>query len=108
MKSFIVITDNSESYIHDVLYSLLPLENDEELIIFDNHSEDNTVPEIIGTMGTLWVDKEQRYKFYINKKKQTRKQVLDKAKSIARGTPIVINKTSKFDISEVLKSVENK
>jgi len=108
MKSFIVITNNSENYIHDVLCSLLPLEQDEELIIFDNHSEDKTVPEIISTMGTLWIDKEQRYKFYINKKRETRSQVLDKAKSIARGTPIVINKTSKFNISEVLKNVKNK
>ena len=108
MKSIIVITDNSESYIHDVLYSLLPLEPNEELIIFDNHSEDSTVPEIISTMGTLWVDKEQRYKFYINKKRETRKQVLDKAKSISKGAPIVINKTSKFDISEVLNNAKNK
>ena len=108
MKSFIVITDNSESYIHDVLYSLLPLEDEEELIIFDNHSTDNTVPAIISTMGTLWIDEKQRYKFYINKKREKKSEVLKKAKSIARGTPILINKTSKFDISEVLKNVENK
>ena len=108
MKSFIVITDNSESYIHDVLCSLLPLEEAEELIIFDNHSADNTVPTIISTMGVLWIDKDQRYKFYINKKRETKKQLLEKAKSIATGTPIVINKTSKFDISEVLNNVENK
>ncbi len=46
MKSFIVLTDNSEKYIKNVLSSLLPLEKDAELIIFDNHSIDNTVPNI--------------------------------------------------------------
>ena len=106
MKSFIVITDNSESYIHDVLYSLLPLDKEEELIIFDNHSEDNTVPNIIGTMRTLWIDKEKRYKFYINKKKEEIDKVIEKAKSISRGIPIVIDKKEKFNISEVLKCYE--
>lgn len=107
MKSYIVISDESESYIHEVLCSLLPLEEDEELIIFDNHSKDGSVPNIIATMGILWIDKNQRYKFYINKKKEEYEIVKNKALSIAKGTPIIIDKKEKFDISEVLLNVEN-
>lgn len=106
MKSFILITDESESYVKDVLYSLLPLEEDEELIIFDNHSKDNTVPFIVEKMGILWIDKEQRYKFYINKKKESYEEVKKKAMSIVKGLPIVIDKKEKFKIEEVLKCYE--
>lgn len=102
MSSFIVVTDNSEDYICDVLNSLLPLEKDEELIIFDNHSKDNTVPNIVATMGVLWIDKDKRYKFYINKKKEDIEKVKNKAISIAKYKPIIINKKEKFDISEVI------
>ena len=102
MKSFIVISDNSEDYIHDVLCSLLPLDKNEELIIFDNHSTDNTVPEVISTMGILWIDKEKRYKFYINKKKEDYEIVKNKALSIAKGTPFIIDKKERFGIREVI------
>lgn len=105
-KSFILITDNSEDYVKDVLYSLLPLEDDEELIIFDNLSNDNTVPFIVEKMGVLWIDEAQRYKFYINMKKEDYEVVKNKALSIARGTPIIIDKKEKFDIEEVLKCYE--
>lgn len=108
MKTYIVVTDNCESYIKDVLNSLLPLMDDEELIIFDNHSTDETVPIIVGVMRDLWLDASQRYKFYINTKKETIESTIKKAKSIANGKPIVIDKKKKFDISEVLKDVENK
>lgn len=108
MKTYIVVTDNCESYIKDVLNSLLPLMDDEELIIFDNHSTDETVPIIVGVMGDLWLDTSQRYKFYINTKKETIENTIKKAKSIANGKPIVIDKKEKFDISEVLKDVEIK
>lgn len=103
-RSLILITDNSESYIHDVLCSLLPLKEDEELIIFDNHSEDKTVANILVTLDLLfWVDKEERYKFYINNKKEEVEKVKDKAISIARGKTFVIDKKEKFDLEEVLK-----
>ena len=107
MKSFIVLTDNSEKYIKNVLSSLLPLEKDAELIIFDNHSIDNTVPNIISTMGVLWIDKDNRYKFYINKKKEDLEVVKNKALSIARGKPFIIDKKERFDISEVIGNVKN-
>lgn len=108
MRSFIVVTDNSEKYIKDVLCSLLPLEKDEELIIFDNMSTDNTVPLIVSTMGVLWIDEENKYKFYINKTKESIEVVTNKALSIAKYQPVMIKNKSKFKIEEVLKDVENK
>lgn len=109
MKSFIVITNNSESYIHDVLCSLLPLEKEEELIIFDNHSTDETVPNIISTIDPMmWLDEEQRYKFYINKTKEKKKVIKEKVLKVTRGKPIFINQKERFEISEVLKDVKNK
>lgn len=108
MKSFILITDESESYINDVLYSLLPLKEDEELIIFDNLSKDNTVPFIVEKMNILWIDEKQRYKFYINLEKQSYEEVLEKAKSVMKegSTPIIIDQKERFDIEEVLKCYE--
>lgn len=108
MKSFIIVTDNSEKYIKEVLYSLLPLQENEEIIIFDNHSTDNTVPNIIAAMGILWADKKSRYRFYINKKKENYEIVKNKALSIAKGMPFIIEQKERFDISEVLKDVKNK
>ena len=102
MKSYIVITDNSEKYIHDVLCSLLPLSDNEELIIFDNHSTDETVPIIVGTMGILWI--EEGYKFYINTKKCTYEETKQKALSIAKGKPIIIEEKKKFEIKEVVEN----
>ena len=99
ITSFIVVTDNSQEYIEDVLWSLLPLEENEELIIFDNHSTDETVPRIVSMMGGLWLDKKQRYKLESTEKK---------AISISKGKPIVINKKERFKIEEVIANVENK
>ena len=108
MKSFILITDESESYINDVLYSLLPLKEDEELIIFDNLSKDNTVPFFVEKMNILWIDEKHRYKFYINLEKQSYEEVLEKAKKVMKegSTPIIIDKKERFDIEEVLKCYE--
>lgn len=102
MNSYIVITNNSESYIHDVLWSLLPLQENEELIIFDNLSSDNTVPNIVATMGSLWLD--DKYKFYINNKKEDIETIKNKALSIAKGKAFIIDKKEKFDIKEVLNN----
>ena len=108
MRSYILLTDESEKYVKDVLWSLLPLEEGEELIIFDNMSKDATVPVIVGVMGDLWLDPTQRYKFYINKKKEDIEIVKKKALSIAKYKPIIIEKKEKFDIKEVLEDVKNK
>lgn len=108
MRSYIIVTDNSESYIHDVLCSLLPLEENEELIIFDNLSTDETVPNIISTIDPMmWLDEKGRYRFYINTKREKIEVVKNKAFSIAKGNAIFIDKKERFDISEVLLDVEN-
>lgn len=108
MKSYILITDNCESYIHDVLCSLLPLEENEELIIFDNLSTDNTVPNIVSTIDPMmWLDEKARYRFYINTKREEIEVIKKKALSIAKGNAIFIDKKEKFDIREVLKDVKN-
>ncbi len=103
MKSFILVTDESENYIESLLRSILPLQDDEELIIFDNLSRDNTVPFIVKEMGILWIDKQGRYKFYINKKKENIEIVKNKALSVAKGIPILINTEETFNIEEVRK-----
>ncbi len=107
MRSYILITNDSESYIKDVLCSLLPLEENEELIIFDNLSHDNTVPIIVSVMGALWLDPMQRYKFYINNKKEDTEIIKNKTLSIATYKPFFIDKKEKFDIKEVLENVKN-
>lgn len=107
MKSFIVVTDNSRDYIENVLWSLLPLQDNEELIIFDNLSTDESVPKIIGKIDPMmWLDDNQKYKFYINKQKESIEETINKAKSIARGTPIVIDKKERFNVKEVLECYE--
>ena len=103
VKSFILVTDESENYIESLLRSILPLQDDEELIIFDNLSRDNTVPFIVKEMGILWIDKQGRYKFYINKKKENIEIVKNKALSVAKGIPILINTEETFNIEEVRK-----
>lgn len=109
MRSYIVITDESESYIHDVLCSLLPLEENEELIIFDNCSKDETVPNIIGTIDPMmWLDEQQRYKFYINKTKENVEIIKEKVSKIIKGKPFFIDKKERFEIKGVLEDVENK
>ena len=55
-------------------------------------------------MGILWIDK--RHKFYINTKKEEYETIKNKALSIAKGIPIIIDKKEKFDIEEVLKCYE--
>lgn len=106
MISYIVVTNESQKYIKNILQSLIPIEDNEELIIFDNHSKDNTVPIIIETIGIDFKE-EDKYKFYINTTKQTVKQIENKALSIAKGQPIVIRKRTKFKRNEVLKDVKN-
>ena len=91
MTSYIVYSRNDEKKITTTLESVLDrLKEDDQLIIFDNHSTDQSVPLIIQTIGIRFKD-EERFKFYIMMKKEPRKNVINKAKSIAKYETLVIN-----------------
>ncbi len=91
-KTYLIITDESESYIQDELLKLIPLKEDEQLIIFDNHSEDNTIPAIVGVMGILWRD-EDKYKMFINHRDKLEKvEIINRIKKIASGSLFLIDK----------------
>ena len=91
MKSYLIITNNSEKTVEDLLLKVLPIDEEkEQLIIFDNLSTDNTVPIIVSTVGLNFID-EENYKFYINKKKEKIKDIVEKAKKIAKGKIIRVN-----------------
>lgn len=91
MKSYLIITNNSEKAVEDLLLKVLPIDEEkEQLIIFDNLSTDNTVPIIVSTVGLNFID-EENYKFYINKKKEKVKDIIEKAKKIAKGKIIRVN-----------------
>ena len=98
-KSFVLVTDNNEDKIEIILRTILPrIRKNDELIIFDNQSTDETFPIIVSTIG-IGFKEENKYKCYINTKKETIDSTLKKAISIARGKVHVI------DVKE--SSVEN-
>lgn len=91
MKSYLIITNNNEKNVEELLLKVLPIDEEkEQLIIFDNLSTDNTVPIIVATVGLNFID-EENYKFYINKKKEKIKDIVKKAKKIAKGKIIRVN-----------------
>lgn len=96
-KTYLVITDNSEETIREELLNIIPVRENETILIFDNHSTDNTVAEIIGTMGILW-KWEDNYKFYINhKKKMNKKEIIERVKKIANGSLFLVEKGVKTE-----------
>lgn len=82
--SYIIYTNNSEEIISDYLEKFKEMwSNDEdELIIVDDLSEDQTVPIIVGTIGLFFKD-EEHFKFYINKPKKGKTKSIAMAKKIA-------------------------
>lgn len=90
-KSYIIYTNNSEKKIKSILSCFLDMwiDNEDELIIFDDLSEDNTVPIIVSMIGTFFMD-EKHFKFYINSKKEGKMKSIEKAKSIASNRCIIL------------------
>lgn len=82
--SYIIYTNNSEDKILEYIEKFKELwSNDEdELIIVDDLSEDQTVPIIVGAIGLFFKD-EEHFKFYINKQKKGKTKSMKMAKNIA-------------------------
>lgn len=99
-RSFIVYCNNSEKYISKLLQSILEQidETQEELIIIDDLSTDNTVPEIVATIGYNFID-EEHYKFYINQTKKGKCESIKMGKQIAKGDfKFIINKKRRIKL----------
>lgn len=82
--SYIIYTNNSEKEVIEYINKFKELwKNDEdELIIIDDMSEDQTVPIIVGTIGLFFKDTEH-FKFYINKPKRGKTKSIEMAKKLA-------------------------
>lgn len=82
--SYIIYTNNSEQEIENYINKFKELwSNDEdELIIVDDLSEDQTVPIIVGMIGLFFKD-EEHFKFYINKPKKGKTKSIRMAKKLA-------------------------
>lgn len=82
--SYIIYTNNSEEKITKYIdkFKELWTNDEDELIIIDDLSEDQTVPIIVGTIGLFFKD-EEHFKFYINKPKKGRTESIAMAKKIA-------------------------
>lgn len=98
--SYILYTNNSEKYIEKLLKSILEQidETEEELIIIDDLSNDNTVPLIVNTIGLNFID-EEHYKFYINAPKKGKEASIKMGKQIAKGDfKFIINKKRRIKL----------
>lgn len=98
--SYIVYTNNSQKYIDKLLQSILDKidETEEQLVIIDDISTDDTVPKIVNTIGLNFTD-EEHYKFYINNEKIGKRASIEKAKKIATGDfKFIINKKGRVNI----------
>ena len=82
--SYIIYTNNSEKEIEGYIENFKELwSNDEdELIIVDDLSEDQTVPIIVGLIGLFFKD-EEHFKFYINTNKKGKTKSIKMAKKLA-------------------------
>lgn len=96
--SYIVYTNNSEKEIKKYIDKFMELwSNDEdELIIIDDLSGDQTVPIIVGMIGLFFKD-EEHFKFYINNPKKGKTDSIKMAKKLANNKRKVIisNDTNK-------------
>lgn len=90
-KSYIIYTNNSEKKIIEYIDKFKELwsNNEDELIIVDDLSQDQTVPIIVSTIGLFFKD-EEHFKFYINTKKKGKTKSIQMAKKIATNRHKVI------------------
>lgn len=98
-KSYILYTNNSEKYIGKVLNSVLDqMKDDDQLVIVDDMSTDQTIPIVVGTINYLFED-EEHYKLYINTSIKGKSKSIEMAKKIADGDfKFIINKKKKINL----------
>lgn len=91
ITSYIIYTNNSEKQIKSYLdkFNEMWSNDEDELIIIDDMSEDQTVPIIVGTIGLFFKD-EEHFKFYINNAKKGRKESIKMARKLATNKNKVI------------------
>lgn len=89
--SYIIYTNNSEDKIIEYIEKFKKLwsDDDDELIVIDDLSEDQTVPIIVGTIGLFFKD-EEHFKFYINKPKKGKTKSIQMARKLATNKHKVI------------------
>lgn len=89
--SYIIYTHNSEKEIQNYINRFQELwsNDDDDLIIIDDLSEDQTVPIIVGTIGLFFKD-EEHFKFYINNPKKGKTKSIKMAKKLANNWHKVI------------------
>ena len=82
--SYIIYTNNSEKQIENYINKFKELWNndEDELIIIDDLSEDQTVPIIVGLIGLFFKD-EKHFKFYINNPQKGKTKSIKMAKKLA-------------------------
>lgn len=82
--SYIIYTNNSEKEIKAYIDNFKELwsNNEDELIIVDDLSEDQTVPIIVGMIGLFFKD-EEHFKFYINTSKKGKTKSIKMAKKLS-------------------------
>lgn len=82
--SYIIYTNNSEDKVEEYIDKFKEKwsNNEDELIIVDDLSQDQTVPIIVGTIGLFFKD-EEHFKFYINTTKKGKTKSIQMAKKIA-------------------------
>lgn len=98
-RSLIIYTNNSEKYIDRLICSVLEqMKDDDELIIVDDMSTDNTIPIIVSRVGYMWAD-EEHYKLYINTSLKGKRNSVEIAKKIASGNfKFIINKKKRIKL----------
>lgn len=99
-RSLIIYTNNSEKYIRKVLRSILEQidVDNEQLIIVDDMSSDNTIPIIVQEIN-YWFTEEDKFKLFINTSIKGKAESIKMAKKVATGEfKFIINKKRRIKI----------
>lgn len=89
--SYIIYTNNSENKIEKYINKFKELwsDDEDELIIIDDLSKDQTVPIIVGTIGLFFKD-EEHFKFYINNPQKGKLKSIEMAKRLSKNRHKVV------------------